>query len=49
MKWTPRVIVASIIVIAAITLTSFGINTFVQSIGWLAAGYLFGTAQVPKP
>lgn len=45
MKWKPRVIIAGVIVVAAMGLTSFGINTFVQSIGLLAAGYLFGTAQ----
>lgn len=49
MKWKPRVIIAGVIVVAAMVLTSLGINTFVQSIGLLAAGYLFGTAQAtPK-
>lgn len=45
MKWKSKVIIAGIIIVAAMTLTSFGINTFIQSIGLLAAGYLFGTAQ----
>lgn len=45
MKWKPKVIIAGVIVIASIVLTTLGIDTFVQSIGLLAAGYLFGTAQ----
>jgi len=45
MKWKPRVIIAGVIIIVAMTLTVFGVNTFCQSIGLLAAGYLFGTAQ----
>lgn len=45
MKWKPRVIIAGVIVVAAMVLTSFGINTFIQSIGLLAAGFLFGTAH----
>ena len=48
MKWKPRVIIAGVIVITSLVLTSFGVDTFVQSIGLLAAGYLFGTAQVAK-
>lgn len=49
MKWKPRVIIAGVIVLATIVLVSLGFNLFVQSIGLLAAGYLFGTAQAaPK-
>jgi len=49
MKWKPRVLIAGVIVIAAMVLSALGVNTFTQSIGLLAAGYLFGTAQVtPK-
>lgn len=49
MTWKPRVIIAGVIVVAAMALSAFGINTFTQSIGLLAAGYLFGTAQAtPK-
>ena len=49
MKWKPRVIIAGVIVIAAMALTSFGVNQFITGIGWLAAGYLFGTAHTaPK-
>lgn len=49
MTWKPRIIIAGIIIIAAMTLSAFGINTFTQSIGLLAAGYLFGTAHTsPK-
>lgn len=45
MIWKPRVIIAGVIVVAAMTLNAFGIDTFTQSIGFLAAGYLFGTAK----
>lgn len=45
MKWKPRVIIAGVIVVVSLVLTTFGINTFVQTISLLAAGYLFGTAQ----
>jgi len=48
MTWKPKIIIAGIIIIAAMTLSAFGINTFTQSIGLLAAGYLFGTAQEIK-
>jgi len=46
MHWKPRIVIAGIIVAAAMTLTYFGVNHFIQSIGWLAAGFLFGTSQV---
>lgn len=45
MKWKPRVIIAGVIVVAAMVLTTFGVDTFVQQIALLAAGYLFGTVQ----
>lgn len=45
MTWKPRVIIAGVIVVTSLILTTFGINTFVQTIALLAAGYLFGTAQ----
>lgn len=45
MSWKPRVILGGVIVLAAMALSAFGVNTFTQSIGLLAAGYLFGTAQ----
>lgn len=49
MKWKPRVVIAGVIIVVAMALTAFGVNTFCQSIGLLAAGYLFGTAQaIPK-
>lgn len=49
MKWKPRVIIAGVIVVAAMVLTTLGYNTFAQQVGLLAAGYLFGTAQTtPK-
>lgn len=46
MTWKPRVVIAGIIVIAAMALSAFGINSFSQNIGLLAAGYLFGTVVV---
>ena len=48
MKWKPRVVIAGAIVVAAMALTACGVNTFVQHIGLLAAGYLFGTAQITR-
>ena len=48
MKWKPRVVIAGVMVIAAMALNAFGVNTFTQYIGLLAAGYLFGTAQAAK-
>lgn len=48
MTWKPKVVIAGVIVVAAMSLSAFGINTFIQSIGLLAAGYLFGTAQEIK-
>ncbi len=43
MKWKPRLIVACVILLAAITLGAFGINSFIEAIGYMAAGFLFGT------
>lgn len=43
MKWKPRLIIAGIVLVAAIVMRAFGINTFIEAIGYLAAGYLFGT------
>ena len=48
MKWKPRVIIAGIIVVVSMVLVPFGIDTYVQYIGLLAAGYLFGTAQAAR-
>lgn len=49
MKWKPRVMLAGVIVLLAIVMTSLGFNAFIQSLGWMAAGYLFGSAQAaPK-
>jgi len=42
MKIKPRVWIAAVIVLIAIIMTAVGVNTFTQSIGYLAAGYLFG-------
>ena len=43
MRWKPRLIVASVILLAAIILRAFGVNTFIEAIGYMAAGFLFGT------
>lgn len=48
MRWKPRVIAAGAIVIVAMVLVSLGIDTYIQYIGLLAAGYLFGTAQAAR-
>lgn len=46
MKWKPRVIIAGVCLIAAMALTSIGFNSFIEAIGYMAAGFLFGT--LPK-
>ena len=43
MKWKPRLIVASVVLLAAITLRAFGLNSFIEAVGYMAAGFLFGT------
>jgi hypothetical protein len=43
--WKPRVIIAGILIVAAMGLNAFGIDSFAQQIGLLAAGYLFGTIK----
>lgn len=48
MKWKPKLIIASVILIAAIILRAFGINSFIEAIGYMAAGFLFGTLPQPK-
>ena len=48
MKWKPRLIMASAILLAAIILRAFGVNTFIEAIGYMAAGFLFGTIPQPK-
>ncbi len=48
MKWKPRLIVASVILLAAIIMRAFGINTFIEAIGYMAAGFLFGTIPETK-
>ena len=48
MKWKPRLIVASAILLAAIIMRAFGINSFIEAIGYMAAGFLFGTIPQAK-
>ena len=43
MNWKPRLIVASAVLLTAIIMRAFGINTFVEAVGYMAAGFLFGT------
>ncbi|MBA7481127.1 hypothetical protein ES707_16597 [subsurface metagenome] len=48
MKWKPRLIVASVILLAAIIMRAFGLNSFIEAVGYMAAGFLFGTVPQPK-
>lgn len=48
MKWKPRLIIASVILIAAIIMRAFGLNTFIETIGYMAAGFLFGSIPATK-
>ena len=48
MKWKPRLVVASVILLAAIIMRAFGLNTFIEAIGYMAAGFLFGTIPQSK-
>ena len=48
MKWKPRLVVAGVVLLAAIILRAFGINTFIEAIGYMAAGFLFGTIPQSK-
>lgn len=42
MTWKPRLIVASVVLVVAIIMRAFGINSFIEAIGYMAAGFLFG-------
>ncbi|GAH88225.1 unnamed protein product [marine sediment metagenome] len=48
MKWKPRLIIAGVVLVAAITLRAFGINSFIEAIGYMSAGFLFGTVPEAK-
>lgn len=48
MKWKPRLIIAGIVLVAAIVLTAFGFNSFIEAIGYMSAGFLFGTVPEAK-
>jgi len=43
MKVKPRLVIAGVILLIAILLRAFGVNTFIEAIGYMAAGFLFGT------
>lgn len=48
MNKTIRLAVAGVVLLAAITLRCLGVNTYVEGMGFLAAGYLFGTFPQAK-
>lgn len=48
MNWKPRLIAATAILLVAIVMRAFGINTFIEAIGYMAAGFLFGTIPQEK-
>ena len=48
MTWKPKIIIAGVVIVTAMVLNAFGINTFTQSVGLLAAGYIFGTVEKSK-
>ncbi|MBA7569581.1 hypothetical protein ES708_11322 [subsurface metagenome] len=48
MKWKPRLVVAGVILLAAIIMRAFDINSFIEAVGYMAAGFLFGTIPQPK-
>ena len=48
MKWKPRLVVAGVVLVAAIIMRAFGINSFIEAIGYMAAGFLFGTIPQSK-
>lgn len=43
MSWKPRLIIASVILVAAIIMRAFGVNSFIEAVGYMAAGFLFGS------
>ena len=48
MRWKPRLIIAGVILVAAIVMRAIGVNTFIEAIGYMAAGFLFGTIPTAK-
>ena len=48
MKWKPRLVVAGVVLLASIIMRAFGINSFIEAIGYMAAGFLFGTIPQSK-
>ena len=43
-----RVYIAGGILAMVLIATCLGYNSFIQAVGFLSAGYLFGTAEQPK-
>ncbi len=48
MTWKPRVVIAGCVLIVAIILSALDFNSFIQAIGYIAAGFLFGTTPATK-
>jgi len=48
MTWKPRLVIAGSILLACIILTALGFDSFIQGVGYMAAGYLFGTMPPAK-
>lgn len=48
MKWQPRLIIGGVVLIVAIVLSALDFNSFIEAIGYMAAGFIFGTTPQPK-
>jgi len=49
MKMKPRLLMACVILVIAVIMRAFGFNGFIEAIGYMAAGFLFGTIpQTPE-
>ncbi|MBA7540966.1 hypothetical protein ES705_33269 [subsurface metagenome] len=44
----PRIIIAGVVLLICIVMTAMGYNSFIQSIGFISAGFLFGS-QTERP
>jgi hypothetical protein len=47
MNWKPRLVIAGTVLLVSIILTACGFNHFIEAIGYMAAGFLFGTTPAP--
>lgn len=48
MAWKPRLIIGTVVLLAAIVMRAFDVNTFIETIGYMAAGFLFGSIPESK-